>query len=943
VREANSVGRVLILLMTIGATFGAWADAQTNANGNAKIGWSSAGAFTMYGAGDSSGPGPMSGADAAERKPAEGGRSNAGALPHKDETSVPSIAFVAPGTDATYVVPAAPVLYVVAYADDTAPATGIDHVDFLDGDILIGTVSTPNSDPVGHGYALVWTNPALGTHLIYARATDTRGNSSVPIDAMTGLPGSIMVSVIEARASPRVSLTAPSTGQTYAPSSTVPLSAIASSVSGTIRRVEFAVADTIVGTATSPPFAVPWNNPPPGDFAVVARAYDDFGTAATSAAAYIKVLPSNRAPSVVVIAPSAGSSVPIGIPITLSADALAPDGTIANVEFYAGGQQIGTSSTRPYTTIWTAASTGVVALTAKAIDRQAASATSAAVTINVINGASPTVAVTSPVNGATFTAPATIDLSAMASEIGGAIGHVDFIADGNVINTTNTIPFAFSWAPIPVGTYTLTAKATDLHGATATAPSITVTVSPSVPANHPPVVSLEAPSSGQTFNAGQGVVLGATATDSDGSVARVEFLVDGEVFGTSTSIPYSVTWTTSVAGSHAISARAIDNQNAAVTTPPITVAIVASSPATVALTAPDDGQSFVVGTPIDLLATVNAIGTLIDHVVFYGDGIQIGLSMSAPYRAVWSGATVGTHALSVRAISRDGVTSTSVDVSVRISPLELAITVPATDASVNAEFTLVTGTYQGPPNSGITVNGIVARNDGKGRYFVNNLALAADSNLLEVVLTTQDGHTATQTRTISSASTMPIQVYADSDADFAPHVFTIHVKNRTGNAVVHVSYSDLEGGQLDTSTTDQSTLGSITYEEPGVHTPSFVITDSLGNTYTQTVALVAQDRSHVDQVLKAVWNGFGGALAIGDIQGAMAALSSNARVRYGPILSRIAPSLGMAVASWEAPQTGALDSDVAEYTVLRTVDGIKHLYFIYLLLDTNGIWQLDSM
>src|SRR3979490_3003768 len=66
----------------------------------------------------------------------------------------PSIRFVAPqvGAGARYVAPAAPVFYVVAsasYGDPTVvPPPSVAYVDFLDGETVIGRVSSSNSETV---------------------------------------------------------------------------------------------------------------------------------------------------------------------------------------------------------------------------------------------------------------------------------------------------------------------------------------------------------------------------------------------------------------------------------------------------------------------------------------------------------------------------------------------------------------------------------------------------------------------------------------------------------------------------------------------------------------------------------------------------------------------------------------------------------------------------
>jgi hypothetical protein len=183
----------------------------------------------------------------------------------------------------------------------------------------------------------------------------------------------------------------------------------------------------------------------------------------------------------------------------------------------------------------------------------------------------------------------------------------------------------------------------------------------------------------------------------------------------------------------------------------------------------------------------------------------------------------------------------------------------------------------------------------------------------------------------------------DPDVDFAPATFTIRIKNRTANTLSSFSYSNLCGGQIDTSGSSQTVLGSIRYTVPGLYTPRFTITDSSANTYTQTLAIHVQDKASVDQMLKRLWSDFGNALAAGDVQRAMNQLSITAHARYGQVLTRIAPGLRAAVATWASPQSGALGAEIAEYWVQRTVEGVKRAYLIYFLRNPDGIWQLDSM
>jgi hypothetical protein len=90
----------------------------------------------------------------------------------------------------------------------------------------------------------------------------------------------------------------------------------------------------------------------------------------------------------------------------------------------------------------------------------------------------PAVSVAVSTNGTPFTAPATILVSASASDTDGTVAQVDFYEGTNLLGTATTTPFTFTWNSVPAGSYTLTARATDDLGGTATSAPASVTVNP---------------------------------------------------------------------------------------------------------------------------------------------------------------------------------------------------------------------------------------------------------------------------------------------------------------------------------------------------------------------------------------------------------------------------------------------------------------------------------
>jgi Glycosyl hydrolase family 48/Cellulose binding domain/Bacterial Ig domain len=90
----------------------------------------------------------------------------------------------------------------------------------------------------------------------------------------------------------------------------------------------------------------------------------------------------------------------------------------------------------------------------------------------------PAVRITAPAPGATFTAPATVPITAEALDSDGTIASVAFIAGTAVVGTDTVSPYTFNWTNVPAGSFSLTARATDDKGATTVSAPVGITVSP---------------------------------------------------------------------------------------------------------------------------------------------------------------------------------------------------------------------------------------------------------------------------------------------------------------------------------------------------------------------------------------------------------------------------------------------------------------------------------
>ena len=271
----------------------------------------------------------------------------------------------------------------------------------------------------------------------------------------------------------------------------------------------------------------------------------------------------NTPPTVSLAQPGNGSSYAAGTTIEMSATAADIDGSITKVEFLAGSVTLGESTSAPYAFAWSGAPVGTHLITARATDNSGATSTSAVASISVTAtvNAPPTVNLLSPSAGAVFALGAPIGLQASASDSDGVVQRVEFYAGVVKLGEVTSSPYAFNWTTAPAGPHVLSAIAYDDDGTPSVPSSVSVTVSPGS-VNAPPTVNLLSPSDGAVFAAGAPIAMQAAASDSDGTVQKVEFYAGIVKLGETTSSPYAFTWTTAPVGPQVLSAIAYDDDGA---------------------------------------------------------------------------------------------------------------------------------------------------------------------------------------------------------------------------------------------------------------------------------------------------------------------------------------------------------------------------------------------
>ncbi len=277
----------------------------------------------------------------------------------------------------------------------------------------------------------------------------------------------------------------------------------------------------------------------------------------------------------------------------------------------------------------------------------------------------------------------------------------------------------------------------------------------------------------------------------------------------------------------------------------------------------------------------------------------------------------------------------------------VAVTVNLANPSPNAHLDStaldVSGSFQGPPNTGITVNGVVAMV--YGDQFYANLDLEPGVNTLTITATTPDGATITKTITVTvtAGTPDPVRVTVSPQGGVAPLAAQFTITNGSGSAIRRID-ADFDGdGTTDLTAADPTAPIAYTYTSPGAYQTSIQITDSQSTVHRKALIVVVNDAAQMDQLFTNIWNGMNNALKVGNVNGAAQYLNESAKRKYQPVFEALKAKFPQIIASYSPLRRVSISSDIGEYSIVRNFNGQNRLYLIYFLRDADGVWRMDGM
>ena len=198
---------------------------------------------------------------------------------------------------------------------------------------------------------------------------------------------------------------------------------------------------------------------------------------------------------------------------------------------------------------------------------------------------------------------------------------------------------------------------------------------------HLPSVAITAPSNGAQINAGDSVLIEASASDpagrqygSEGEVSSVSFYADDVLLGTASEAPFELQWTPETEGEKSLSAKVTDadgnTQDSAITT-----LYVGNRVPTVTLTSHTNYDAVDLGQPVQIQAAASDVDGAVSRIDFANADL-IGTDSSAPYSVAWTPESKGEYLITARAFDNESGLNTD-SVAVTAGAVSSAVSVTA--------------------------------------------------------------------------------------------------------------------------------------------------------------------------------------------------------------------------------------------------------------------------
>ena len=283
------------------------------------------------------------------------------------------------------------------------------------------------------------------------------------------------------------------------------------------------------------------------------------------------------------------------------------------------------------------------------------------------------------------------------------------------------------------------------------------------------------------------------------------------------------------------------------------------------------------------------------------------------------------------------------------SPVAVEVADPETGYTTAESNIDVVGTYVGPMNTGITINGVTGNVLPDGTFLVPRVPLELGSNVLDVEATTLPGATAsTSTIVVRQGTPSPVSIDTDFQSGLAPASVMFHYSVGTlpnGATIQSIGVDYTNDGSIDAAAADLAEIPNyISYNLPGIYTLKLAVTDTNNVTYNAFRSVLVQDLTTQRSVLCDVYGYLKDRLSAQDAQGASLAYSEVERDQHLALFQALGSDMPSIVPQLGTIGNGHIGQGYAELDVLRdNTDQTRSSYPLRMTRGADGVWRIFEM
>lgn len=379
---------------------------------------------------------------------------------------------------------------------------------------------------------------------------------------------------------------------------------------------------------------------------------------------------------------------------------------------------------------------------------------------------------------------------------------------------------------------------------------------------------------------------------------------------------------------------------------------------------PLDATLLNVGNPVNGAVSLEASAGAAEALAL----VRVKNSRSGEVVPPFLSASDGSFSTAIRAQQGDSLAFTVIDNAgnvsaetlVSVAGLVLTIESPTDDSTVDGRFIQVRGTIEGPENTGVAVNGVVALIDGEN-YVADQVPLVAGENTIRVTARTLSGASASEEiRVFSNGQAPLLRLSSSVRSGITPLTVVFRVEFFVEQRVV-ITLQDFNGDGEEDRIFGRPGFGGLgglggpkltnpnpfevtqTFSEPGTYTAQIEVNLEDGTELSDEVTIQVLDPAVFDARLLALWDGVFDAIVANNVEAALQLMTPAGKKKYRRVFEGLAADMETIIQDFSRPERMSASSSIGEYAVVRLENGRRQIFLVYFVKGTDGVWRLDTM